>query len=299
MTQQTPRILFIGVGAMGNPMAACLLRAGYQVTVFDTQAARMQAFVVEHGGEQTTTPSAAAAHADIVIMILPNSRVVESLLFEAEGIAGQLKPGTVVIDMTSGVPSVTQALAERLSKQGVTLFDAPVSGAVARAVSGELTIMVGGSDVAVLPVMPVLQAMGTVTRTGPVGSGDAMKALNNLVSCGGYLIGIEALLIGSKFGLDADMMVDVLNASTGMNNSTQKKFKQYVLSRKFNTGFPIHMMLKDLDNAVGIAHEQSMPAPFSQLCRDLWAAASTSLGPQVDHTALALFSEQLGGGEIK
>jgi 3-hydroxyisobutyrate dehydrogenase len=95
------------------------------------------------------------------------------------------------------------------------------------------------------------------------------------------------------------MMVDVLNASTGMNNSTQKKFKQYVLSRKFNTGFPIHMMLKDLDNAVGIAHEHAMPAPFSQLCRDLWAAASTSLGPQVDHTALALFSEQLGGGEIK
>ena len=298
MVAQNAHILFIGIGAMGDPMAACLLRAGYTVTVFDTRPARMQSFVATHGGSQAVELGAAAAQADVVVMILPNSRVVQTLLFGSNGIASSLKAGTVVIDMTSGVPAVTQALSAQLAEQGVVLFDAPVSGAVARAVSGELTIMVGGTDAMVRPVMPVLAAMGSVTRTGPVGSGDAMKALNNLVSCGGYLIGIEALLLGAKSGLNPAMMVEVLNASTGMNNSTQKKFKQYVLSRKFDSGFPIHMMLKDLDNAVGIAQTEGVPAPFAQACRDLWAAASTALGPDVDHTAVALFSEMLGGGKI-
>jgi 3-hydroxyisobutyrate dehydrogenase len=140
--------------------------------------------------------------------------------------------------------------------------------------------------------------MGTVTRCGAIGSGDAMKALNNLVSCGGYLIGIEALLIGSRFGLDPQKMLQVLNNSTGMNNSTEKKFEQYVLSRKFNSGFPIHMMLKDLKNATDMAHQLGVHTPFAQLCYELWASAAAMLGPDIDHTAVALMSESMAGSEI-
>ena len=202
------------------------------------------------------------------------------------------------IDMTSGVPAVTVSLAERLARQGVVLFDAPVSGGVPRAVTGKLTIMAGGDGKDIDAAMPVLQAMGSVIKTGGVGTGHAMKALNNLVSSAGFLIGIEALLIGSRFGIEPETMVDILNVSTGMNNSTQKKFKQYVLSRKFDSGFALGLMVKDLTIALGIARDQEVNAPFAGLCRDLWAGAGAMLGPQADHTAVALLSEKLAGGEI-
>ncbi len=147
-------------------------------------------------------------------------------------------------------------------------------------------------------IEPLLLAMGTVTRTGKLGSGHAMKALNNLVSAGGYLIGIEALLIGARFGIDEGTMVDVLNSSTGMNNSTQKKFRQFVLSRKFNSGFSLALMVKDLGIALEVARSGGVNAPFAAHCLEIWAEASALLGPQADHTAVAKFSEQLAGIEL-
>src|SRR5690606_2515342 len=133
---------------------------------------------------------------------------------------------------------------------------------------------------------------------GGVGTGHAMKALNNLVSAGGFLIGVEALLIGKKFGLDPETMVDVLNVSTGVNNSTQKKFKQYVISRKFDSGFRLDLMVKDLSIAMEMANSASVPAPFSSLCREMWLAAQKSeVG--ADHTALAKLCERLAGFEVR
>ncbi len=283
---------------MGAPMAACLLRAGFDVTVFDTSRQRMNDFTALHGGKAASSLNDDVREFDVVVMILPNSAVVEEVLFGTQGIGRLLKPGCMVIDMTSGVPAKSILFNELLSVDKVGFIDAPVSGAVARAVSGDLAIMVGALDSELDCVLPVLNAMGTITRCGPVGSGDAMKALNNLVSCGGYLIGIEAMLIGSRFGLDPEKMLQVLNSSTGMNNSTQKKFGQYVLSRKFDSGFPIHMMLKDLNNATDLGHELGVTTPFAQLCRDLWASASTMLGPQVDHTAVAWMCEAMAGSRI-
>ena len=291
-------IVFIGLGAMGTPMAACLVRSGFVVKGFDLEPQRMATFVQKYGGKEADCLHQACREAEAVVLILPNSAVVKTLLVGDQGIVKDLKPGCVVIDMTSGLSAVTIALHHELARQGIAFFDAPVSGAVPRAVSGDLTIMVGGEDHIVQPAMEILCAMGQVTRTGAIGSGDVMKALNNLVSCGGYLIGIEALLIGTRFGLSPEKILEVLNASTGMNNSTQKKFEQYVLSRKFNSGFPIHMMLKDLDNAVDLGHQLGVTTPFSQLCRDLWASASTMLGSDVDHTAVAWLCEVMAGSKI-
>jgi len=162
------------------------------------------------------------------------------------------------------VPSVTQELAERVLALGGHMIDAPVSGGVPRAKTGQLAIMVGGDAATIDRAMPVLSAMGSsVLRTGAVGSGQAMKALNNLVSTGGFLIGIEALLIGQRFGLDPAVMVDVLNAATGMNNSTQKKFKQFVLSRSFDAGFTLGLLAKDLSIALQVGRETATPAPLS------------------------------------
>ncbi len=228
--------------------------------------------------------------------ILPTSKHVDEALRTIQSV---LRPGTLVIEMSSGAPSVTRDIAKRLADIGVAMIDAPVSGGVSRAKTGELAIMVGGESADLDRAEPVLKAMGTtITRVGPVGAGQAMKALNNLVSAGGFLIGIEALLIGQRFGLDPDLMVDVLNASTGANNSTQKKFKQFVLSRSFNSGFGLDLMVKDLSIALEVSRDTATPAPFAALCREMSASAASLLGPGQDHTAFAKLSEYLAKTEL-
>ncbi|MBV9785566.1 MAG: NAD(P)-dependent oxidoreductase [Acidisphaera sp.] len=295
-----PRIGFVGIGNMGWPMAACLVRAGYQVCVADSRQAQADGFIAQVGGNAPGSLKALAEASEIVITILPTSTIVEQVMTGGQdNVLAGLLPGSVVIDMTSGMPSVTRRIAERVQEAGSTLIDAPVSGGVARAKTGELAIMVGGEDATVERVRPVLAAMGSsVLRTGGVGSGQAMKALNNLVSAGGFLIGVEALLIGQKFGLDPTVMVDVLNASTGMNNSTQKKFRQFVLSRSFASGFSLDLMVKDLSIALEVGRDGGTPAPFAALCREMWASAAALLGPGQDHTAIARLSEQLAGIEL-
>lgn len=295
-----PEIGFVGIGNMGWPMAANLVRAGFTVNVNDARREVANNFVQQVGGFMPDSLRELGARSNVVITMLPTSGLVASVLADTEeAVLSGLKPGSLVIDMTSGEPSVTRRLAEQVAALGGVMIDAPVSGGVPRAKTGELAIMVGGDDEAVERAMPVLKAMGTsIMRCGGIGAGQAMKALNNLVSTGGFLIGIEALLIGQRFGLDPALMVDVLNASTGMNNSTQKKFKQYVLSRSFDSGFSLDLLAKDLSIALGVGRETGTPTPFSALCKELVAGAQAMLGPGQDHTALTKFSEQLVGTEL-
>jgi 3-hydroxyisobutyrate dehydrogenase len=293
MSAALKRIAFAGIGNMGWPMAANLVKAGFDVTVCDVVPGRAASFATETGAKAAATPAEAAAGADCVVIIVPTSKQVGEAV---EAMLPSLKAGMLVIDMTSGQPGRTREIAAMLEGHGVPMIDCPVSGGVPRAKSGQLAIMVGGPAHEIDRAEPVLKAMGTsVYRCGDIGAGQAMKALNNLVSAGGYLIGIEALLIGQRFGLDPTTMVDVLNASSGMNNSTQKKFKEYVLSRRFDAGFGLDLMVKDLSIALEVGRETTTPAPFSALCREMWLAASTSLGPGVDHTAVAKMLEQMTG----
>jgi len=292
----TPRIGFIGIGNMGWPMAAQLVAKGFSVAVADVRRVQAQNFAQQIGGTAPDSLAELVGGADIVITMLPTSAAVGLVLDEA---LAALRPGAVLIDMTSGAPGETRLLGKRVTAAGGAMVDAPVSGGVSRARTGQLAIMVGGDEAAVELVRPVLEAMGsTIQRTGGLGSAHAMKALNNLVSAGGFLIGIEALLIGKRFGLDPALMVDVLNASTGMNNSTQKKFRQFVLSRSFDSGFGLDLMLKDLTIALGVARETETAAPFSALCRELSAAAVRVLGHGADHTELAKLSETLAGSSL-
>ena len=293
MSAALKRIAFAGIGNMGWPMAANLVKAGFDVTVCDVVPGRAASFATETGAKAAATPAEAAAGADCVVIIVPTSKQVGEAV---EAMLPSLKAGMLVIDMTSGQPGRTREISAMLEGHGVPMIDCPVSGGVPRAKSGQLAIMVGGPDAEIDRAEPVLKAMGTsVYRCGDIGAGQAMKALNNLVSAGGYLIGIEALLIGQRFGLDPTTMVDVLNASSGMNNSTQKKFKEYVLSRRFDAGFGLDLMVKDLSIALEVGRETTTPAPFSALCREMWLAAATTLGPGVDHTAVAKMLEQMTG----
>jgi len=290
------KVLFVGIGNMGWPMAARLVGAGFEVAVNDAVAGRAAEFARKVGGVEAADMAGAAVQADVIITMLPTSKHVGDAV---GALRAGLKRDHIVIDMSSGAPAATQAIAADLAALGVVMLDAPVSGGVPRAATGELAIMAGGDTAALDRVEPLLRAMGsTIHRIGGLGSGQAMKALNNLVSAGGFLIGIEALLIGQQFGIDPGLMTDVLNASTGMNNSTQKKFKQFVLSRKFDSGFGLDLMVKDLSIALEVARAGGVAVPFANLCRELSASAQALLGPGQDHTALAKLSEALAGVKL-
>lgn len=300
MSAPLSRVAFIGIGNMGWPMAARLARAGIRVAVSDVTPGRADSFAKEIGGEAAHDLSAAVAQTDAVITMLPTSQHVESAL---GSIDGALREGQLIVDMTSGLPATTRHLAEALAPRGIALIDAPVSGGVSRAKTGELAIMTGGDAMALDRADPLLRAMGTtIHRIGGVGAGQAMKALNNLVSAGGFLMAVEALIIGQTFGLDPAVITDVLNASTGMNNATQKKLKQFVLSRSFDSGFGLDLMVKDLTIALDVGRDGAVPTPFSALCREMWASAAALLGKGEDHTAIAKMSEALSGqtlGKLK
>lgn len=287
---------FVGIGNMGWPMAANLVRAGFDVAVCDAVVGRATSFAGEVGGRAASSASEAASGAEVLVTMLPTSAHVARVMRE---VSGSLPAGAVVAEMSSGVPSVTRSLAADLEDQGVHLVDCPVSGGVARAVTGDLSIMAGGDADVLARVAAVLSAMGSsVHHCGGVGAGQAMKALNNLVSAGGFLVGIEALLIGQQCGLEPDRMIEVLNASSGMNNSTQRKFAPFVLSRAFDSGFGLDLMAKDLGIAIGMAREAGVAAPFSAICAELWASAGGLLGPGRDHTEMARFSEAMAGLEL-
>ncbi|NYT63405.1 NAD(P)-dependent oxidoreductase [Alcaligenaceae bacterium] len=299
MNSPQKTIGFIGIGSMGKPMALCLHNAGHKLVLMDANPSAATDLATAISATTASSGAELARQSDIIITMLPTSAIVEQVLTGESGVLSGIKKGGIILEMSSGMPSQTKKFAELASSVDATLLDAPVSGGVSRANTGELAIMVGGPEQQLSEVQAVLACMGkSIVHTGDVGSAHAMKALNNLVSAGGFLIGIEALLIGQRFGLDPDTMVDVLNSSTGMNNSTQKKFKQFVLSRKFNSGFGLDLMVKDLTIALGIAVDSNTPAPFSSLCRELWASSASLLGKGQDHTAVAQLLEQLSQTEL-
>jgi 3-hydroxyisobutyrate dehydrogenase len=203
------------------------------------------------------------------------------------GVAAALPRGAVVVDMSSSNPRGTKELGAQLARRGVVLVDAPVSGGVQRAESGTLAIMVGGDDEdAVARVTPVLAALGErLFRTGPLGSGHAMKALNNFVGATGYAAATEALAIGQRYGLRPATMVQVFNASTARSFATEHVLPDHVLRARYETGFALGLLAKDVSIAADLASAASdLDAPFCALAADRWGAAAAALGAAADHS---------------
>jgi 3-hydroxyisobutyrate dehydrogenase len=289
------RIAFIGVGKMGAPMAGRLVEAGYAVRASDASPAALDAFAAARPGAVRARSAAdAAAGAEVAITMLPDGEAVRQAVLD-DGVAAALPRGALVVDMSSSSPVGTQRLGAELAARGIGLVDAPVSGGVKRAAEGKLSVMAGGDAALVARCRPLLEALGSaVYETGSLGSGHAMKALNNLVSAAGLAAACEALLIGRRFGLDPALMVDILNASTGRNNSTEVKAKQFILSGSFASGFALGLMAKDLRTAAELAEHLGIAAPAARAARDLWAEAQRALGPGADHTEIFRFLEALG-----
>jgi 3-hydroxyisobutyrate dehydrogenase len=279
------RVGFIGIGNMGWPMASHIARAGHDLTVFDLDSPRTARFAQEFGCQAAANPAEVAAN-EVTVTMLPTGRIVRQALLEDQGgaFAKALKPGTLIIDMSSSEPVGTRELGAELAKRSATLIDAPVSGAVPRAKAGTLAIMIGGDDkTAIERAKPLLVSMGQqLFETGPLGTGHAMKALNNYIAAAGYTAVVESLLIGQRFGLNPETMVDILNASTGRNFTTEVMIKEQVLGGKFATGFALGLMAKDVKIAADLGEAVKLDAPVSRLIRDRWALARERLGAARD-----------------
>jgi 3-hydroxyisobutyrate dehydrogenase len=283
-------VAFVGLGNMGTPMAGHLLAAGFAVTGFDLDAER-RAELQTHGGTSATTAADAVRGADVVVLMLPGSRVVESVLRDPE-VRSALAPGALVVDMSSSEPVSTVELAAELRTDGIRMVDAPVSGGVGGARSATLTIMAGGQEADVDAARPVLETLGRVVTTGGVGSGHAVKALNNLMSATHLWITAEVMTAGERFGLDPRTMLDVFNASSGRSGSTQNKWPNFVLPGTFDSGFGLRLMLKDMRIAADLARAVGVDPRLADDAIALWAEAAQALPATADHTRVAVLPAQ-------
>lgn len=279
------RIGFIGLGMMGRPMAHLLHAAGHSLVVQDVNQEAAAGFAAEHAATRVASAARDFADCDAVITMLPNSAIVDAVV---QGL--QLRPGACVIEMSSADPNRTRALAARLQPQGVALIDAPVSGGVKKAVAGTLAIMVGGDEQVFAQQKPLLEVLGkAISHVGPVGAGHALKALNNYVSAAALLATAEAVHVGAAFGIDAATIVDVINASTGKNNTTENKAHQFMLNGAFNSGFSLALQAKDVGIAAALGTSVNLPMALAQKVHAMTADASQALGPTADHTELYKF----------
>lgn len=289
------RIGFVGIGNMGAPMAVHIANAGYCVVAFDTRPDIVAALAAQNANiEVAQSLNGAGSDVSAVITMLPDSKVVEAVVFgSGAGAGGALSsvmaPDSLLIDMSSSFAPATRALAQRLQEKGIWTVDAPVSGGVGKAVSGELAIMAGGRDEDVARARPLLETMGTVFHTGPVGSGHAMKALNNYVSAAGLIAVSEALAVGETFGLQPQRMVEILNASTGRNNTSENKAERYMLSGTYNSGFSLALMAKDVGMAQELAQGLGIEARELELVSRYLSLALSELGAGADHTEVHRF----------
>ena len=283
------RVGFVGLGNMGVPMAANLLRAGHAVTVFDLDPARVKAFVDAHGGQGAAT-LAGLATSEFTVTMLPDGHVVRAVYLGSGGLASVLAAGTIAIDMSSSDPQGTRLLGAELAKQRITLVDAPVSGAVPRATTGTLAIMIGTDDDAARErAKGVLSAMGDrLFDTGGLGTGHAMKALNNFVAASGYAAAVEALLAGKRFGLDPARMLAILNSSTGRNFNTEVVMQEHVVNQRFATGFSLGLLAKDVGIAADLMESVHLDAPMAALIRRRYQHALQLLGGQRDNSEAIL-----------
>lgn len=285
---------------MGLPMASHLPPAGYSLTAYDIDARALERLRARAPAAAIAdSPKAVAAASDIVITMLPHGREVESVVFGPDGLSAGFTTGSVLLDTSSSEPWYTRKTSTRLAEMGVSMVDAPVSGAQMGAEKAELVFMVGGDLASVERVRPVLQALGkSIFHLGPVGAGHAMKSINNLITAVTFLATTEGLAIGRSYGLDPAVMVDVLNVSTGMSWISRTHIGQRILSRRFDDPFKLDLMVKDIDIAMRIASDHSLEVPLSLANQAIWQRTQSEIpgGSSVSELVRAL--EKHWGVEI-
>ena len=270
-----PPIGFIGLGVMGLPMAVNLSRAGYSLTVHDTDPAAVQRAAEEIPGVRLArSPAEVARASTIVVTMLPSGGYVQKVALGEDGLIHGFAKGALLLDTSSCEPWLTVETAKTLAGCGVAMVDAPVSGAQVGAQTGRLVFMAGGEPAALDRVRPLLDTMGTrILHLGGIGAGHTMKCINNLVTAMTFMATAEGLVIGKKLGLDPEVMTDVLNVSTGMSWISQTHIRQRITSRTFDDAFKLELMVKDIGIAMRLADDEAIPVPLCGTGQQLWRAA--------------------------
>lgn len=293
------RVSFLGLGAIGTPMAAHLAR-DFDLTVWNRTATRAAQFAAEHGARAAASPREAAAGAEIVVTCLPASPEVEGLLAGPDGLLAGLAAGALVVDCTSGSPAASRRIAERLAAAGVAFIDAPVSGGTNGAEAGTLTVMAGGESAAVERARPVLAAFAArIEHMGPVGTGHAMKAVNNA------LLGVNIVAFGEglaalvKAGVPAAKAVQVLNMSSGRSFVSEALVPERVLTGAWPRTFRLALLHKDVGIAIDLAEGADVDTPMLELASDVLGTAGKALGPDADYLEAIRVIESQAGVEIR
>jgi 3-hydroxyisobutyrate dehydrogenase len=296
-------VAFLGLGAIGRPMARRLAEHGaIDLAVWNRTAERATTFArdqAEQGVRAAATPAEAARGAEIVITCLPTSVDVESLLDGDAGLIAGMTPGATLVDCTSGDPATSRRIAERLDAEGLQFVDAPVSGGVTGAEKGTLTVMCGGDPAVVERIGLVLSAFGSrIVHCGPVGAGHALKAVNNALLAVHIWSTAEGLAALTRAGISPSLALDVINASSGRSNASMNLFPERVLTRAFPRTFRLALLDKDAGIAAQFTREQKVSAPLLQLGAELFRAAHAELGEDADHVEAVKLIERWAGVEI-
>jgi len=292
------KIGFIGLGIMGLPMAKNLLKAGYSVKGYDIVPERVQALVAA-GALAGNSAKDAAEFGQVVITMLPNSPHVKEAVLGRNGVLEGAKPGTILIDMSSIAPLVSQEIAARAREKGVIMLDAPVSGGEPKAIEGTLAIMVGGPKETFDQVQDILSAMGSsVVHVGDIGSGNIVKLANQIIVALNIAAMSEAMVLATKAGVKPEKVFEAIRG--GLAGSAVLNAKvPLVLQRNFKPGFRIELHIKDLQNALDTAHELGVPVPLSSLVMEIMQALKTEGKAQDDHGGIIQFYEKLAQVEVR
>ena len=288
------KVGFIGVGNMGNPMAGNVLKAGFAMTVFDLNPKAMEN-LVRAGARRGESVHDVVDRSDVVLTSLPASPDVEAMYLDAGGLVERARPGTILIDLSSVLPSTPRKIEPRAKARGVHFLEAPVSGGVTGARAATLAIMVGGDAGALKQAEPVLRAMGpNVFHVGPVGAGNTVKAINNMMACVNSAAMMEGFVVGVKAGLDPMTIYEVVKASSGGSKAIER-IPRALVPRDFEPGFKVTLMNKDLETFHTIAKELHVPVTFSTLAQHYQQAAlAAGLGEQ-DTSVVFTIIERLAG----
>jgi 2-hydroxy-3-oxopropionate reductase len=289
---------FVGLGIMGRPMLNNLLKAGHTVVAYGRTAAKLDA-CVKDGAERGASNSDVGARAEIVITMLPDGPEVEEVVLGENGILAGAKPGTLIIDMSSINPLVSQKIAKACAAKGVDFMDAPVSGGEPKAIEGTLAIMVGGSEELFGKAEPILKCMGSsVTLTGPVGAGNTTKLANQImVACNIAAMG-EALTLATRCGLNPEVVFNAVKGGLAGSSVLNAKAPM-LIARNFKPGFKINLHQKDLRNALQTAETNRVCLPITALVQQMLSSLIGAGKGDLDHSAIATFVEGLSNVEVK
>src|SRR4051812_5177262 len=296
MASQSERVVFLGLGIMGAPMAANLAKAGFELNVWNRTGEKAERFAEEHDAQAAATPAAAARGAGVAITMLPDAPEVEEVLFGPDGATEGLEQGSLVIDMSTIAPSASREIAGRLSEQGIAFVDAPVTGSRPKAESGTLTIMAGGSDDDLSRALPLFEAMGErVVHVGPQGHGAMAKVIANTVTAINAAAIAEAHTMARAAGVDLQRFLEVARA--GSSGSTMLELKgEPMVEHDFEPLFRLDHMLKDVRHCIAEAKALGIELKLAEAAERLYAEGADQGHGDEDFAAVVAVAEAAGAG---